>query len=84
MNNQVILCRYEYPLDEYHKDTSELFDFTKTFKPVFENGAQVGGVCGVYNVSAKTAILLVHDIESDLFLRLKFAGNNAVKVNRYF
>jgi hypothetical protein len=56
----------------------------ETFKSEYEDGVQVKGVGGAYNVSAKTAILFVYDTESEVFLKLKFTGNKSVKVNRYF
>ena len=89
---QNIFSRYEY---EETATVRDIFSNTKLcFKNEYdERNVQVRGVSAAIanlgdtdhdTVCKKTVILLVYDLESENFLKLKFAGRTDVKINRYY
>lgn len=91
MIKQVIYSRYEYT--EYNTNAGVFKNVRESFKNEYnENGIQVNGVSAAIKggpdsaedrPSNKTVILLVYDLESETFLKLRFAGRKDVLINRY-
>ena len=90
---QTIFARYEY------FETNSVNNIFSDIKVCFENryderNVQVNGVSAAIcnlgdgashdSISEKKIILLVYDLESENFLKLKFAGRSDVQINRYY
>ena len=90
---QIIFARYEY------SEINSVNNIFSNIKTCFDNkyderNVQVHGVSAAISnlgdgashdsISEKKVILLVYDLESENFLKLKFTGRSDVQVNRYY
>lgn len=74
---QKIYGQFRFPMND--KTTQELFAEYRDSRILSEDGLQVGGIGAARDVSNNIAILFTYDAESELLLRLKFAGAPDVK-----
>lgn len=81
---QTIVSRYEFDLGD--RTSSQVFnEIDELFEAWYDNrGVQVHGVSAAIAVAEKRVILLCYDMESEVFLKLKYCHDNSVKINRYY
>lgn len=78
-NEQKIYGSYRFPLGE--TTCADFFAEYRESMVLNEQGLQISGIGVARDVSRNIAILMTYDEESDLMLRLRFAGN--IDVQQY-